>query len=105
MAWLILVAAGLLEVVWATALKYSDGLSRIRPSIVVVIGALASFLLLAHALRTLPVGTAYAAWVGIGAVGVAAVGVVLFGEALSPLRLGFIALIITGVAGLQFLES
>jgi quaternary ammonium compound-resistance protein SugE len=104
MAWIYLTVAGLLEVVWAIGLKMSEGFSKPVPSAVTIAAAAASFYLLALALRDLPVGTAYAVWVGIGAVGAAIFGIVLLGESLSPLRLGGIALIVAGVALLKFAE-
>ena len=101
MAWAMLGAAGLLEVVWALALKASDGLSpRAAATYVFLIAAAASFGLLAAALRDLPVGTAYAVWTGIGAVGAAIAGIVLMGDPASPSRLGAIALIGTGIVWL-----
>jgi quaternary ammonium compound-resistance protein SugE len=105
MAWLILVCAGLLEIVWATALKQSDGFTRLWPSILGVGGALLSFILLAIALRQLPAGTGYAVWVGIGAVGVAAAGIILLGEAVSAGRLLFLSLIVVGIVGLRLVEG
>jgi quaternary ammonium compound-resistance protein SugE len=105
MAWLVLVCAGLLEIVWATALKQSDGFSRLWPSVVGIGGALASFVLLAVALRQLPAGTGYAVWVGIGAVGVAIAGIVAFGEAVSAARLLFLSLIVVGIVGLRLAEG
>lgn len=101
-AWLVLVVAGLFEIVWALGLKYSDGFSKLAPSIVVVVGAAVSFWLLAIAMRTLPVGTAYAVWTGIGAAGTALLGIALLGESANPVRLGCIALIVVGVLGLKF---
>lgn len=105
MAWLILVVAGLLEIVWAIALKQSEGFSRLWPSIVGVGAAVLSFLLLTVALRELPAGTGYAVWVGIGAVGVAIAGAILLGEAVSPARVVFLAVIITGIVGLRLVEG
>jgi quaternary ammonium compound-resistance protein SugE len=105
MTWLLLIGAGLLEVVWATALKVSDGFTRPWPSLIGISAAVASFVMLALALRGLPVGTAYAVWVGIGALGVAMAGVVALGESASPLRLGFLMLILVGVVGLRVLEA
>lgn len=102
MAWILLVIAGLLEVVWAIALKESHGFSRL-PQTALFAGALvASMALLAQALRTLPVGTGYAVWTGIGAVGAAIVGIVLLGESVAPARLLFLALVAIGVVGLGF---
>ncbi|SEG94313.1 quaternary ammonium compound-resistance protein SugE [Thermomonospora echinospora] len=105
MTWIILFCAALLECVWAVAFKQSDGFTRPWPAIVGVVTAVASVVLLAIALRALPVGTAYAVWTGLGAVGVAVVGIARFGESASPARLGFLTLILVGVAGLRFLES
>ena len=105
MAWTLLVLAGLLEIVWATALKQSDGFTRLWPSVVGVSLSLVSFVLLALALRDLPVGTAYAVWVGIGAVGVAIAGIAIYGEAASPVRLTCIAAVLAGVIGLRIIEG
>lgn len=104
-AWLVLVVAGVLEVVWAIALKSSDGLTRLVPSIVTLVGAAASFWLLAVALRVLPVGTAYAAWTGIGAVGAAVLGMILFDEPRTAMRIGCIVLIVAGIAGLNITST
>jgi quaternary ammonium compound-resistance protein SugE len=103
--WLILIVAGLLEIVWATALKQSDGFTRPWPSIIGVAGALASFVLLAVALRHLPAGTGYAVWVGIGAVGVSIAGVIAFGEAVSVARVLFLLIIVVGIVGLRVVEG
>lgn len=105
LAWILLVGAGLLELVWATAMKQSDGFTRLWPSVVGITVSLVSFGLLALALRDLPVGTAYAVWVGIGAVGVTLAGIVYFGEAVTPQRLLCILLVVTGVVGLRLLEG
>lgn len=105
MAWLLLVAAGLLEIVWATALKQSGGLARPVPAAVAIVAAVVSFGLLAAALARLPVGTAYAVWVGIGAAGVAIAGVVAFGDDATVARLAFVALIVVGVVGLRLSEA
>ena len=105
MAWLLLVVAGLLEIVWAVALKQSEGFTRLWPSILGVGGALLSFVLLAVALRQLPAGTGYAVWVGIGAVGVAVAGIILLDEAASAGRLLFLSLIVVGIVGLRLVES
>ncbi len=104
-AWLILIGTGLLEIVWATALKNADGFTRLWPSVVGIAFSLVSFFMLAVALKNLPVGTAYAVWVGIGAVGVAIAGILAFGESASLLRLGFIAVIVIGVIGLRIVEG
>ncbi|XVV03578.1 DMT family transporter [Actinosynnema sp. CA-248983] len=103
MAWLLLVAAALLEVVWATALERSAGFTRPWPTALGVVTAATSFALLTLALKHLPLGTAYAVWVGLGAVGVAAVGILVLGESASPARLACLALIIVGVIGLKAL--
>jgi quaternary ammonium compound-resistance protein SugE len=101
MAWIYLMIAGLFEVAWAIGLKYTEGFSRLWPSLG-TLGAMAiSFWLLALSLTTLPVGTAYAVWTGIGAVGTAALGIILFGEPRHALRLLCILLIVAGIAGLK----
>jgi quaternary ammonium compound-resistance protein SugE len=105
MAWFLLVGAGLLEIVWAIALKYADGFTRLWPSIIGIAVALVSFIMLTLALKSLPVGTAYAVWVGIGAVGVALAGILLLGESASPLRIGLLALILVGIIGLKIIET
>ena len=101
MSWFILLLAGLFEVGWAIGLKYTEGFTRLWPSVGTIVAAGISLWLLTQALRTIPVGTAYAVWTGIGAVGVATLGVVLFSESASPARLGCIALIVAGVVGLK----
>ena len=105
MAWVLLIVAGLFETGFAVALKYSDGFSRLVPSVLFVVFAVLSFTLLNLALRTLPVGTAYAVWTGIGAAGTALLGIVLLGEPVSVARLASIALIVVGVVGLQLTGS
>jgi quaternary ammonium compound-resistance protein SugE len=105
MAWALLITAGLLEIVWASALKQADGFARLWPTVIALTTAWISFALLAIALRSLPVGTAYAVWVGIGAVGVAATGIIVLGEPSTPSRLAFLALIVIGVAGLRFIDG
>lgn len=102
MPWLILFFAGLFEVVWAIGLKFSAGFSKLVPSVVVVVAMAASIYLLALALRTIPVGTGYAVWTGIGAVGVALIGMIWLGESRDILRILCILLIVTGVIGLRF---
>lgn len=105
MNWLCLFVAGLLEVVWAVGLKYTEGFTRTAPS-TVTIGAMAgSFYLLSIALRTLPLGTAYAIWVGIGAIGTAVAGVVLFDEATTPLKLASLLLVVAGIVGLKLAST
>ena len=101
MAWLFLLCAGLLEVCWATGLKYSEGFSRPLPSLFTLATLAGSMVLLALAARSLPLGTAYGVWVGIGAVGALVAGVVLFGEALTPGRLAFAGLLVVSIAGLK----
>jgi len=101
MAWAILFLAGLCEIGWAVGLKYTDGYTRLWPTVFTIATMVASVALLGLALKELPLGTAYAVWTGIGAVGVAGLGVVLFGESIDPLRLGSIALIIAGIVGLK----
>jgi quaternary ammonium compound-resistance protein SugE len=97
LAWILLVLAGLLEVVWAVALKRSDGLSRLVPAAVFGVAAVGSMVLLARALKTLPVGTGYAVWTGIGAIGAALVGIAFLGESAGALRLLAIGLIAVGI--------
>jgi quaternary ammonium compound-resistance protein SugE len=101
MAWIILLLAGLLEIVWALGLKYTQGFTRLLPSLVTVAALIGSILLLARAARTLPIGTAYAVWVGVGALGAAIGGVMLFGEAVTLKRLGFLALLLIALIGLK----
>ncbi len=101
MAWLTLFIAGILEVVWAIGLKYTHGFTRVVPSVITIVAMIVSVLLLAQSLKTLPVGTGYAVWTGIGAVGTAIVGIYLFQEPKTFLRLISIALIIMGIAGLK----
>ena len=100
-AWVVLVIAGLLEVCWAVGLKYTDGFRRPLPSLLVLAAIAASMYLLAWAARTLPIGTAYAVWVGIGALGAAILGVVLFDEPLTLARAGFLFLLIVALVGLK----
>ena len=104
MAWLYLGIAGLFEVVWAIGLKHTDGFTRLWPSIWTLAGMVASIGFLAQALKTIPLGTGYAVWTGIGAVGTAILGIVLFGESKDPLRLAFILIIVAGIVGLRFSE-
>ena len=103
MAWFILLLAGLLEIGWAIGLKYTQGFTRLWPSVATLASMLASLLLLASALRTLPLGTAYAIWTGIGAVGTVVLGIILFGEPATAGRLVCAGLIVTGIAGLKLL--
>lgn len=101
MAWILLIVAGLLEVGWAIGLKYTEGFTRPVPSILTGLAIVASMLLLGTAAKTLPIGTAYAVWVGIGALGAAVLGVVLFQEAISPLRILFLSMLLVSIIGLK----
>jgi quaternary ammonium compound-resistance protein SugE len=101
MSWLLLLIAGLLEVVWAIGLKYTEGFTRLWPSVGTGAAMVASVVLLGLAMRTLPVGTAYAVWTGIGAVGTVILGIVLFAEPATAARLGCVALIVAGIARRQ----
>jgi quaternary ammonium compound-resistance protein SugE len=101
MSWVVLVLAGLLEIGWAVGLKYSHGLTRLWPSVATAVALAGSMGLLAVAMRTLPLGTAYAVWTGIGTVGTAVLGVVLFREPATAMRLACIALIVAGIVGLK----
>lgn len=105
MAWTLLLVAGLFEIGWAIGLKYTDGFTRLVPSALTLIAMTVSVVLLALALRSIPVGTGYAVWTGIGAVGTALLGIVLFGESASVARLGCIALIVAGIVGLKLVSS
>lgn len=104
MAWTYLLIAGVLEVAWATGLKFSEGFTRPWISAATFVGMILSFVFLSAAMRHLPLGTAYVAWTGIGAVGTAILGIVLFGEGRDLPRLLCIALIVVGVVGLRFLS-
>jgi quaternary ammonium compound-resistance protein SugE len=101
MAWITLFFAGLFEVGWAIGLKYTDGFTRLLPTLATVLSMVVSLGLLGLALKTLPVGTAYAVWTGIGTVGTAALGILLLGEPAGAMRLGCIALIVAGIIGLK----
>jgi len=105
MAWIYLFIAGLFECGWAIGLKYTEGFTRPWPSLLTVAAMGISFVLLSGAMKTIPVGTAYAVWTGIGAVGVAIMGVVLFSEALNVYRIASILLIILGIAGLKIFSG
>ena len=104
MAWAWLVVAGLLEVVWAIGLKYTDGFTRLAPSAITIAAMAGSVFFLALAVRTIPIGTGYAVWTGIGAVGVAILGMILFDEPRTLARIACIALIVAGIAGLKLLS-
>jgi quaternary ammonium compound-resistance protein SugE len=101
MPWIYLALAGLLEVVWAVGLKYTEGFSRLWPSVITLSAMTGSIILLAVAVKTLPIGTAYAIWTGIGAVGAVILGIVLFGDSASPLRLACVGLVLLGMVGLK----
>jgi quaternary ammonium compound-resistance protein SugE len=101
MEWIYLILAGLLEMGWAIGLKYTEGFSRPWPSIWTIVAMIASFYFLSQALKTLPVGTGYAVWTGIGTVGTALLGMVIWGESVAPLRLLSLTLIVLGMIGLK----
>ena len=101
MAWVILVVAGLFEVAWAIGLKYTDGFSRLWPSVFTLLAIIVSMGLLGIAMKSLPTGTAYSVWVGIGAVGTVTLGILLFGEPATVARLVSVALILAGIVGLK----
>ena len=101
MAWIILVLAGLFEVGWAVGLKYTQGLTRLWPTVWTAVAMIISTWLLAVAMRSLPLGTAYSVWVGVGAVGTVILGIVLFGESADSVRLISVAFIIAGILGLK----
>lgn len=103
MAWVALFFAGLFEIGWAIGLKYTEGFSRLWPSLGTVAAMAASFFLLAVALKSLPLGTAYAIWTGIGTVGTVILGIILFNEAADVLRIACIAMIVAGIAGLKLI--
>ena len=101
MAWVYLTVAGLLEIVWASAMKHSEGFTKLWPTIISLIGMVASMVLLSISMKTLPLGTAYSVWTGIGAIGTAALGIYLFNEPATLLRLTCIGLILSGIIGLK----
>ncbi len=101
MPWITLTIAGLLEIVWASFLKQSEGFTRLTPSVITLVAMAGSFWLLALAMRSLPLGTAYAIWTGIGAVGAFVVGIVVMGEAATLGRIASVALLVTGMVGLK----
>lgn len=105
MAWLVLVVAGLFEVGWAIGLKYTEGFSRLWPTVGTVLAMIVSIALLGWAMRSLPVGTAYAVWTGIGAVGTALLGIVLFHEPATVARLVSLGLILAGIVGLKLTHA
>jgi quaternary ammonium compound-resistance protein SugE len=101
MAWVYLLIAGILEIGWAVGLKYADGFTRFWPSVLTIVGMTASVVFLALAVRTIPLGTGYAIWTGIGVVGTAILGIVLFGESAAATRLVCIAIVLAGIVGLK----
>jgi quaternary ammonium compound-resistance protein SugE len=105
MAWTLLLIAGLFEVAWAIGLKYTDGFTRVVPSLLTVAAMIVSVVCLALALKSIPVGTGYAVWTGIGAVGTAILGIVLFGESAGIARLACIGLIVAGIVGLKLVSG
>jgi quaternary ammonium compound-resistance protein SugE len=105
MYWIILFIAGLFEVAWAVGLKYTEGFSKLWPSVFTIACMIISMGLLSYSVKQLPVGTAYAVWTGIGAVGTAILGIILFGESKEIVRIFFIFLIIAGIVGLKFFFS
>ncbi|HWA39541.1 MAG TPA: quaternary ammonium compound efflux SMR transporter SugE [Burkholderiales bacterium] len=104
MAWVWLTVAGLLEIVWAVGLKYTEGFTRLWPSAITLAAMAASVYCLAVAVRTIPIGTGYAVWTGIGAAGVAILGMVLFGESRAALRIACLFLVVAGIVGLKVLS-
>jgi len=104
MAWIYLAVAGLFECGWAIGLKYTDGFTRLVPSVLTVLSMIVSFWLLSIAMKTIPVGTAYAVWTGIGAVGVAILGMILFGESRDVMRIVCLVLIVSGIVGLKLVS-
>lgn len=104
-AWILLAIAGLLEVGWAVGLKYTEGFSKLLPSIMTLLALAGSMLLLARAATVLPIGTAYGVWVGIGALGAAVLGIALFQESATPARLFFLALLLTSIVGLKMTST
>ena len=105
MAWLLLFSAGLIEILFAISLKYNEGFSRLWPSIFTAVSGAGSFYLLMMAIKSLPLGTAYAVWTGMGATGVAIVGIILFKESADMWRLFSIALVVTGIIGLKITDT
>ena len=104
MAWMLLIVAGVFEVGWAIGLKYTEGFTRLWPSVWTAGAMVVSLVLLGIALKTIPVGTGYAVWTGVGAAGTAILGIILFAEPATALRLGSIALIVAGIVGLKLVS-
>lgn len=105
MAWIVLVAAGILEIVWAFFMKKSEGFTLALPTAITLVTMVASFALLSYAMRTLPLGTAYTIWTGIGAVGAFVVGIVILGEAANPMRIAAAILIVAGIVMMKLSSS
>lgn len=105
MAWIFLIIAGIFEVVWAISLKYTEGFTKLWPTVVTIIGMVISFYFLSAAIKTLPIGTAYAIWTGIGALGAVIMGIILFNEPRSASRLIFVGCILVGIIGLKVTSS
>jgi quaternary ammonium compound-resistance protein SugE len=105
MNWTLLLLAGCFEIAWAVGLKYSDGFSRLTPAAITLLAMGVSIYLLSLALKSIPLGTGYAVWVGIGAIGTAVAGIVLFNESWSPLKIGSLLLVIAGIAGLRLASA
>lgn len=105
MGWVFLIVAGVFEVVWAVSLKQTDGFTKLWPSVITLTAMWVSFGCLSYALKTIPMGNAYAIWTGIGAVGVAIIGIVWFNEAVDLKRIACIGLIVAGILGLKFMSS
>jgi len=105
MSWIYLFIAGLFEIGWAIGLKYTEGFTKLWPSVITVIGMILSFYFLSTAVKTIPIGTAYAIWTGIGAVGTAILGIILFGESKEVIRIFFIMLIVIGIVGLKIFSK
>lgn len=105
MAWIYLLMAGLFEIVWATSLKYTEGFTKLFPTLITFVGMAISFYFLAIAIKTLPLGTAYAIWTGIGAIGAVTIGILFFNEPKDFLRLFFVGCIVVGIVGLKVSSS
>jgi len=105
MSWIFLFVAGLFEIGWAIGLKYTNGFTKLLPSVITIITMILSFYFLSTAVKTIPIGTGYAIWTGIGAVGTAILGIILFGESKELIRLFFILLIVVGIVGLKIFSK
>lgn len=105
MAWIYLLIAGLFEIGWAIGLKYTEGFTKLWPSVITIVTMILSFYFLSSVVKTIPIGTAYAIWTGIGAVGTAILGIILFGESKEFIRIFFILLIVIGIVGLKIFSK